>query len=63
MWPNALDEDGVPLVAPISAGRHGPKPLLIKLPSIQEEADYIANHLNEAHNTGPPWSDMAVIYR
>ncbi len=61
--PSASDEDGVPLVAPISAGRHGPKPLLIKLPSIQEEADYIAKHLKEAHKTGTPWSDMAVIYR
>ncbi|MDZ4315833.1 MAG: 3'-5' exonuclease [Azonexus sp.] len=61
--PSASDEDGVPLVAPISAGRHGPKPLLIKLPSIQEEAHYIANHLKEAHKTGTPWSDMAVIYR
>ena len=61
--PSASDEDGVPLVAPISAGRHGPKPLLIKLPSIQEEANYIANHLKEAHKTGTPWSDMAVIYR
>lgn len=61
--PSASDEDGVPLVAPISAGRHGPKPLLIKLPSIQDEADYIAQHLKEAHKTGTPWSDMAVIYR
>jgi len=61
--PSASDEDGVPLIAPISAGRHGPKPLLIKLPSIQEEADYIAKYLKEAHKTGTPWSDMAVIYR
>ncbi|MBS1160018.1 MAG: hypothetical protein H6R15_2437 [Proteobacteria bacterium] len=61
--PTASDEDGIPLVAPISAGRHGPKPLLIKLPSIQEEAGYIAKHLKEAHKTGTPWSDMAVIYR
>lgn len=61
--PSASDEDGVPLVVPISAGRHGPKPLLIKLPSLQEEATYIANHLKEAHKTGTPWSDMAVIYR
>jgi hypothetical protein len=60
--PSASDEDGVPLVAPISAGRHGPNPLLIKLPSIQQEADYIANHLKEAHKTGIPWSDIAVIY-
>lgn len=56
------DEDGIPLIAPISAGRHGPAPLVIKLPNIQAEADYIANHLKEAHKTGTPWSDMAVIY-
>ena len=61
--PSASDEDGVPLVAPISAGRHGPKPLLIKLPSIREEADYIAQHLKEAHKTGTPWKDVGVIYR
>ncbi len=61
--PSASDEDGVPLVAPISAGRHGPKPLIIKLPTFQEEANYIAKHLKEAHKTGTPWSDMAVIYR
>lgn len=57
------DEDGIPLVHPISGGRHGPKPLIVKLPSLQDEADYIAKHLKEAHKTGTPWSDMAVIYR
>ncbi len=54
--PSASDEDGIPLVAPISAGRHGPKPLIIKLPTLQEEADYVAQHLKEAHKTGTPWS-------
>ena len=38
-------------------------PLVIKLPTLQEEADYIAKHLKDAHKTGTPWSDMAVIYR
>ena len=61
--PSASDDDGVPVVAPISAGRHGPKPLLIKLPSIQDEADHIARRFKAAHKTGTPWSDMAVIYR
>ena len=60
--PANSDEDGIPLIAPISAGRHGPKPLVIKLPNIQAEADYITKHLKEAHKTGTPWSDMAVIY-
>ena len=58
----AADEDGVPLVAPISAGRHGPEPLVIKLPTLREEGEYIANHLKAAHQDGTPWSDMAVIY-
>ena len=35
----------------------------IKLPGLQQEADYIARHLKDAHKTGTPWSDMAVIYR
>jgi len=62
LQPSAADEDGVPLVAPISAGRHGPEPLLIKLPTLREEGEYIANHLKAAHQDGTPWSDMAVIY-
>jgi superfamily I DNA/RNA helicase len=48
---------------PLGVGRHAPKPLLIKLPTIQVEADYIANLLKETHKTGTPWSDMAVICR
>lgn len=58
----AADEDGVPTVAPVSAGRHGPQPLVIKLPTLKDEAEYIANHLKSAHQSGTPWSDMAVIY-
>ena len=59
----AADEDGVPTVAPISAGRHGPKPLVIKLPTLKDEAEYITEHLKTAHQNGTPWRDMAVIYR
>ena len=59
----AADEDGVPTVAPVSAGRHGPQPLVIKLPTLKDEAEYIASHLKTAHQNGTPWNDMAVIYR
>jgi superfamily I DNA/RNA helicase len=59
----AADEDGVPTVAPISAGRHGPQPILIKLPTLKDEAEYIAEHLKTANQNGTPWRDMAVIYR
>jgi hypothetical protein len=56
------DEDGIPRVAPISAGRHGAKPLLIKLPTLRNEADEIAKRLKEAHENGIAWRDMAVLY-
>jgi len=56
------DEDGIPRLAPISAGRRGTKPLLIKLPTIRDEADEIAKRLKEAHQSGVAWKDMAVLY-
>lgn len=56
------DEDGVPRLAPISGGRHGPEPQVIRLPTIKDEAEHIADRLKAAHQTGIPWNDMAVIY-
>jgi len=57
------DEDGIPQLAPVSAGRHGSKPLVIKLPSLSEEALFIAQKLHEARKGGIAWRDMAVLYR
>ncbi len=59
----SADEDNVPLVAPVSAGRHGPEPVVVTLPTMAEEARYVADRLKEAHRLGTPWRDMAVIYR
>lgn len=56
------DEDSVPRLAPVSGGRHGSKPVLIKLPTVREEADGIAQRLKEAHQNGMAWKDMAVLY-
>lgn len=56
------DEDGIPRLAPVSAGRRGTRPLLIKLPTIRAEADEIASRLKEAHQNGVAWKDMAVLY-
>ena len=61
--PSDTEEDQAPTVQPMSAGRHGPKPLLIKLPTLKDEAAYIADRLKEANKMGTPWNDMAVIYR
>ena len=57
------DDDGVPLVRPISSGSEGRPPLVIRLPSLREEAFKIAEHLATAHSEGHAWSDMAVLCR
>ncbi|HRH80141.1 MAG TPA: 3'-5' exonuclease [Thiobacillaceae bacterium] len=59
----AADEDGVPRLAPVSAGRHGPEPQLIRLPTLQEQGRHLVGYLKQAHRTGTAWRDMAVLYR
>ena len=61
--PLDADDDGVPLIRPESAGRAGPPPQIVTLPSLKDEAEFIARRLQEAHRAGTPWRDMAVIYR
>jgi len=63
LQPNDSGEDEAPTVQPIGAGRRGQKPMLIELPTIEAEADRIAQLLLEENRTGTPWADMAVIYR
>jgi Nuclease-related domain/UvrD-like helicase C-terminal domain/AAA domain len=55
------DDDGIPLVKPISCGRDGQAPIIIKLPSLREEAFAIADHLTSAHKEGHAWGDMAIL--
>jgi superfamily I DNA/RNA helicase len=55
------DEDGIPLVKPISCGREGEAPLIIRLPALRDEAYAIADHLVNAHKEGHAWGDMAVL--
>lgn len=59
--PSTADDDGVPLLAPQSAGRPGKEPEVVKLPSRYEENGYIAKRLKEAHRQGLAWRDMALI--
>jgi len=62
--PKEAEEDGIPLVAPKSAGRHGPPPLLIQLPNLTHEGKYIAQSLQRLHREkGYPWTAMTVICR
>ncbi|QKL58494.1 ATP-binding domain-containing protein [Ralstonia solanacearum] len=61
--PKATDDDGVPLIRPVSCGRDGPPPQLIKLPSIKEEAAEVVRRMAQAHQQGVAWQDMAIVYR
>jgi superfamily I DNA/RNA helicase len=58
---NDRDEDGVPLVKPISCGREGEAPLIIRLPTLRDEANAIADQFVSAHKEGHAWGDMAVL--
>ena len=56
-------DDGVPRLAPISAGRHGNAPVVVKLPTLQSEGAWIAERLKQEHAGGIPWRDIAILYR
>jgi hypothetical protein len=55
------DDDGIPLLKPISCGRDGDPPLIIRLPSLRDEAFAIADELGNAHKEGHAWGDMAIL--
>ena len=57
------DDDGIPLLKPISCGRDGQEPLIIRLPTLRDESRKIAELLSDAHQEGHAWGDMAVICR
>src|SRR5690606_31040965 len=56
------DEDGVPLVAPVSGGRSGPPPKFYDARSLEQEAACIARQLGRRHQSGTPWREMGVFY-
>jgi hypothetical protein len=55
------DDDGIPLLKPVSCGREGQAPVIIQLPTLRDEAFAIADHLASAHKEGFAWGDMAVL--
>ena len=63
LTPEDADEDGIPLILPESAERHGPAPELVRLPSFAKEADYITQRLLGLNADGIGWGEMAVVYR
>ena len=57
------DEDGIPMLKPVSCGRDGEAPLIIRLPSLRAEATRVAELLGAAHQEGHAWGDMAIMCR
>ena len=61
--PVDAEEDGVPLVKPEMAGRHGATPQVARLSSLKAEAKYIAEQLSWLHKQCTPWNKMAILYK
>ena len=57
------DDDGVPLLKPVSSGRDGEAPLIIRMPTLREEAAQVVDLLSTAHREGHAWGDMAILCR
>lgn len=51
------------LVQPEGAGRRGAIPELIRLPSFSQETVYLSERVQQLHDRGMAWNDMAVVYR
>lgn len=63
MNPEDADDDSVPVLAPESAQRHGPPPVLLELPNFKAEVEAIVQRFRGLHDEGYAWGDMAVVYR
>lgn len=63
LTPDAADEDGAPLIQPMSCGREGQAPIVVRLPTLQDEMRTIGELLGAAHKEGHSWGDMAVLCR
>jgi hypothetical protein len=57
------DEDMPAVISPVSVGRHGPPPQLIRCGTRAEEADTLATLIDDARNDGCPLDQIAVIWR
>lgn len=55
------EEDGIPLLAPESAGRRGAMPVLIRAQNRWDEERKLLKALHDAYQDGHSWSDMAVL--
>jgi hypothetical protein len=61
--PEEAGEDGIPLIAPESAGRRGPVPDLTRFPSEEHELGHIVEQARAFHAAGTAWKDIAILFR
>lgn len=57
------DEDGVPLLAPQSAGRRGAVPELVRVERAADETAYVLERIRNELASGRPPHEIAVIHR
>lgn len=57
------DDDGIPVVKPLSAGRRGPLPKLVERTGFDQELAYIADEFRSLGKTGLRPEQMAVLCR
>lgn len=62
LTPAEAEDDGIPLIEPEMAGRHGPPPELLIGRSLLDEGRTIAESLAALHRTGLHWNQMAILY-
>ena len=59
----AGEDDGVPLIAPESAGRRGPLPELIRVEHARDELPLLVQRIRDEQASGRRLDDIAVLYR
>jgi superfamily I DNA/RNA helicase len=60
---HTTEDDEAPTVQPMSTGRHGPKPILVQLPNLKKEIEFLSDKIMSANKTGTPWNEVGIIYR
>nr|WP_240980133.1 3'-5' exonuclease [Ramlibacter agri] len=63
LTPDAADDDGAPLLQPITCGRDGKAPIVVKLPTLRDEVRKVAELLADSHAEGHAWGEMAILCR
>jgi superfamily I DNA/RNA helicase len=59
-----IDDDGVPLITPMTCGREGEEAIIVAAPSLSSQLQQVARLVSNAHHRdGYDWSDMAILCR